>query len=135
MESSLQAGLTLPKHKSTDAEFIPYWARCQVQYAKNLLEYSPEPIEYDYDEDDGWENCFFFPEDCTRAPVFDSYETDSAQSIDSSDNASTSTLSDADTDTDDNMTPALPDIRMLDTEALSNLLEDNLSPPEITSIL
>ncbi|EED23331.1 conserved hypothetical protein [Talaromyces stipitatus ATCC 10500] len=31
--------------------------------------------------------------------------------------------------------PALPDIRMLDNEALSDLLEDNTSPPEITSIL
>ncbi|GAM34294.1 hypothetical protein TCE0_015f01776 [Talaromyces pinophilus] len=135
MESSLQVGLTLPNHKSTDADFVPYWARCQVQYAQNLLEYSPEPIEYDYHDDDGWENCFFFPEDCTRAPVIDRYETDSVRSIDSSDKASTSTLSDAEIDSDDNMTPALPDIRMLDTEALSDLLEDNLSPPEITSIL
>ncbi|KAF5014374.1 hypothetical protein F66182_14665, partial [Fusarium sp. NRRL 66182] len=134
MESSLQAGLTLPTHKSTNADFVPYWARCRVQYAQNLLEYSSEPIEYDYRDDDGWENCFFFPEDCTRAPVIDRYETDSVQSIDSSDKASF-TLSDVDVDSADNMTPALPDIRMLDTEALSDLLEDNLSPPEITSIL
>lgn len=33
------------------------------------------------------------------------------------------------------MIPGLPDIKMLDSEALSDLLEDNLSPPEITSIL
>ena len=66
--------------------------------------------------------------------MIDRYETDSVQSIDSSDKASF-TLSDVDVDSADNMTPALPDIRMLDTEALSDLLEDNLSPPEITSIL
>ncbi|KAK9651242.1 hypothetical protein V6Z96_004416 [Aspergillus fumigatus] len=33
------------------------------------------------------------------------------------------------------MIPGLPDIRMLDAEALSDLLEDNLSPPEITTIM
>ncbi|PLN81986.1 hypothetical protein BDW42DRAFT_167802 [Aspergillus taichungensis] len=33
------------------------------------------------------------------------------------------------------MIPGLPDIKMLDAEALGGLLEDNLSPPEITSIL
>lgn len=33
------------------------------------------------------------------------------------------------------MIPGLPDIKMLDAEALSDLLEDNLSPPEITSLM
>ncbi|KAK2752728.1 hypothetical protein FQN55_005857 [Onygenales sp. PD_40] len=33
------------------------------------------------------------------------------------------------------MIPELPGIRMLDTEALTDLLHDNLSPPEITSIM
>ncbi|CRG84091.1 hypothetical protein PISL3812_01426 [Talaromyces islandicus] len=121
------------QHKSLgDLDFVPFWARSEVQYAKNLLDYSPEPIEYVHQEDDGWDNCFFFPEDCARAPtpfLSSSCETDS-------DSHTTSTNpSDADSSSDDNMTPALPDIRMLDSEALGDLLEDNLSPPEITSIL
>ena len=33
------------------------------------------------------------------------------------------------------MIPGLPDVKMLDADALGDLLEDNLSPPEITSIL
>lgn len=33
------------------------------------------------------------------------------------------------------MIPGLPDIKMLDAEVLSGLLEDNLSPPELTTIL
>ncbi|ODH12851.1 hypothetical protein ACO22_07852 [Paracoccidioides brasiliensis] len=33
------------------------------------------------------------------------------------------------------MIPELPGIKMLDTDALSDLLEDNLCPPEITSII
>ena len=34
-----------------------------------------------------------------------------------------------------NMAPGLPNIKILDSDALSDLLEDNVSPPEITSIL
>lgn len=132
MESSLQQTGLLSHSKLEDIGFVPYWARCQVQYAQNLLDYSPEPIEHDHhDDDDGWETCFFFPEDCTRAPatyLSDASETETDPSIKSD-------LSDADSDSDDNMTPSLPDIKMIDTEALSDLLEDNLAPPEITSIL
>ena len=47
---------------------------------------------------------------------------------------STGQESDTDTNTD-TMIPGLPDIKMLDAEALSDLLEDNLSPPEITTIM
>ena len=35
----------------------------------------------------------------------------------------------------DMMSPDLPDIKMLDAEALGDLLEDNLSLPEITSLM
>lgn len=135
MESSLQQNSFLSHHKPKDIDFVPYWARCQVQYAQNLLEYTSEPIEYDCHEGDGWEHCFFFPEDCTRAPVTDLSKASESESDTDTDLSSKSTLSDADTDWDDNMTPSLPDIKMLDTEALSDLLEDNLAPPEITSIL
>jgi hypothetical protein len=135
MESSLQQTGLLSHNKLEDIGFVPYWARCQVQYAQNLLDYSPEPIEYDHHDDDGWETCFFFPEDCTRAPatyLSDASETETETETDPS---IKSELSDADSDSDDNMTPSLPDIKMIDTEALSDLLEDNLAPPEITSIL
>ncbi|KAH8704983.1 hypothetical protein BGW36DRAFT_286387 [Talaromyces proteolyticus] len=125
---TLQPGLLPSEHKHDETVFIPYWARSTVQYAQSLLEYSPEPIEYIFDED-SWDNCFFFPEDCTRAPpayLATAYETDT--------DAHTISVSDVDSCSED-MTPALPDIRMLDSEALGDLLEDNLSPPEITSIL
>jgi hypothetical protein len=132
MESPLQACSYLRQHKNNgDLDFVPFWARSEVQYAKNLLDYSPEPIEYVHQEDDGWDNCFFFPEDCSHAPtpfLSSSCETDT-------DSHCTTNPSDADSASDDKMTPALPDIRMLDSEALGDLLEDNLSPPEITSIL
>ncbi|KKK16329.1 hypothetical protein P175DRAFT_0536229 [Aspergillus ochraceoroseus IBT 24754] len=101
----------------------PYWAHSQVQYAQNLLEYSEEPIEYDYDDRDYWDNSFFFPEDCSWPPS-------KGWEIDDDHSEEDTTIGD-----DDTMIPGLPDIKMLDAEALSDLLEDNLSPPEITSIL
>ncbi|KAA8644364.1 hypothetical protein EYZ11_001374 [Aspergillus tanneri] len=107
-----------------DIPYCPYWAQSQVQYAQNLLECSGEPIEYDHDDRDYWDNSFFFPEDCSWSPPKDwiveqqvSYPHITLHSL------------------SDTMIPGLPDIKMLDAEALSDLLEDNLSPPEITSIL
>lgn len=133
MESSVQAR---PRSRQSNAladlDFVPFWARSEVQYAKDLLDYSPEPIEYVHQDDDGWDNCFFFPEDCARAPtpfLSSSCETDTDS------HTATTNPSDVDGALEDKMTPALPDIRMLDSEALGDLLEDNLSPPEITSIL
>lgn len=131
MESSLQACPSPRRPNYGNHDFVPFWASSAVQYAKNLLEYSPEPIEYVHQDDDGWDNCFFFPEDCARAPtpfLSSSCETDT-------DSHTTTEPGDADSASEDKMTPALPDIRMLDSEALGDLLEDNLSPPEITSIL
>ncbi|KAL1990058.1 hypothetical protein VTN49DRAFT_6639 [Thermomyces lanuginosus] len=110
--------------------FVPYWARSSVQCAQNLLPCSPDPIEYDLTDADYWDNCFFFPEDCSVTNV---------SSTDGADSACSETVScpsfDAETDEDDTMTPELPDIKMLDPDALSGLLEDNISPPEITSLL
>lgn len=110
--------------KSTAAYDIPYWAQSQVQYAQNLLECSGDPIEYDHDDRDYWDNCFFFPEDCSWSPpkdwIVEQNTTKYGPPCD---------------DSYDVMIPGLPDIKMLDAEALSDLLEDNLSPPEITSIL
>jgi hypothetical protein len=109
----------------------PYWARSQVQYAQDLLDYSPEPIEYDVDDKDYWDNHFFFPEDCSWSPP-KGWELDENSSEE--DIAVGECYDHHDVD-DDTMIPGLPDIKMLDAEALSDLLEDNLSPPEITSIL
>ncbi|KAL2217486.1 hypothetical protein M432DRAFT_640633 [Thermoascus aurantiacus ATCC 26904] len=128
-EYPVQAG-SFHQHPASHGEvtFIPYWATGHVQYAQNLLECSDEPIEYDHNDEDYKDNCFFFPEDCICPPRKDSRYPESIDPQDQyTDNASG--------DKDDTMTPELPDIRMLDTEALSDLLEDNLSPPEITSIL
>ncbi|KAL2855207.1 hypothetical protein BJX68DRAFT_23757 [Aspergillus pseudodeflectus] len=108
----------------------PYWARSQVQYAQDLLDYSPEPIEYDVDDKDYWDNHFFFPEDCSWSPP-KGWELDENSSEE--DIAVGECYDHHDVD-DDTMIPGLPDIKMLDAEALSDLLEDNLSPPEITSI-
>lgn len=95
-----------------------------MKYAQNLLEITNEPIEYD-DDEDYRDNCFFFPEDCVYHPPRDYL--------------SHSEITDADTESDishtDEMIPTLPAIKMLDTSALNELLSDNLSPPEITSIL
>lgn len=122
-----------------DVGFVPYWARCHVQYAQNLLEYSDEPIVYDHDDQDYQDNCFFFPEDCSWSPPKDwviddnsEIETDSTGQIRGIFGHSEDCFDCSDSDI---MIPGLPDIKMLDAEALGDLLEDNLSPPEITSIM
>ncbi|KAL4892784.1 hypothetical protein BDV59DRAFT_40276 [Aspergillus ambiguus] len=97
----------------------PHWAQSQYQRAQDLLESSDEPIEYDHDDRDYWDNCFFFPEDCSWSPPT-GWRIDKSRPL----TAAAAT-----------MIPGLPDIKMLDADALSDLLEDNLSPPEITSIL
>ncbi|KAE8340091.1 hypothetical protein BDV24DRAFT_175718 [Aspergillus arachidicola] len=107
-----------------EAEHCPYWAQSPVKYAQNLLEYSDEPIEYDHHDSDYSDNCFFFPEDCSWSPPRD-WTLENEESEDDISNS----------DDHDTMIPGLPDIKMLDAEALSDLLEDNLSPPEITTIL
>jgi hypothetical protein len=125
--------------------FLPYWARYESQCAQNLLDYSDEPIEYDHDDEDYRDNCFFFPEDCSYTPPKDWVEThyisvedtpeirvEEYTSADQDTNRNITTYIDIDTDT---MIPGLPDIKMIDSEALSDLLEDNLSPPEITTIM
>ena len=113
--------------------FSPIWERSHVQYAQNLLECNGEPIEYDHEDEDYSDNCFFFPEDCIytpsdkkytefpfngRGPREDEYQED-----------------DDDDRSDEEMIPEPPDIKMLDSAALSDLLADNISPPEITSIM
>ncbi|KAL5357474.1 hypothetical protein BJX96DRAFT_16862 [Aspergillus floccosus] len=107
----------------------PYWAQSQYQYAQDLLESSDEPIEYDHDDCDYWDNCFFFPEDCSWSPPkgwrIDEEKPEYRYHPPAC----------GDDHHPDTMIPGLPDIKMLDAEALSDLLEDNLSPPEITSIL
>ncbi|KAL2862664.1 uncharacterized protein BJX67DRAFT_294556 [Aspergillus lucknowensis] len=108
----------------------PYWARSQVQYAQDLLDYSPDPIEYDIDDQDYWDNHFFFPEDCSWSPP-KGWELDEDNS---EEDIAVGECYDHHDVEDDTMIPGLPDIKMLDAEALSDLLEDNLSPPEITSI-
>ncbi|KNG85985.1 hypothetical protein ANOM_005082 [Aspergillus nomiae NRRL 13137] len=107
-----------------EAERCPYWAQSPVKYAQNLLEYSDEPIEYDHHDSDYSDNCFFFPEDCSWSPPPD-WILENEESEDDTSNS----------EDHDTMIPGLPDIKMLDAEALSDLLEDNLSPPEITTIL
>lgn len=120
--------------------FVPYWARCQVQYAQNLLECSDEPIVYDHNDEDYQDNCFFFPEDSSWSPPKewvvddDNFETETDTTSDSrgiyDDSEDYGDYSDSGI-----MIPGLPDIKMLDAEALGDLLEDNLSLPEITSIM
>lgn len=112
----------------SDPHHRPYWARRQVQYARDLLDYSPDPIEYEHDDKDYWDNHFFFPEDCSWSPPKD-WDLDEDNSEDDI------AVGEWYDHHDDTMIPGLPDIKMLDAEALSDLLEDNLSPPEITSIL
>lgn len=114
----------------TESPFLPYWARCRVQHAQNLLASSSEPIEYDHDDEDYHDNCFFFPEDCSWTPPKDWVVEGHCQNLESS-----GTRVDAIQNTTGTMIPGLPDIKMLDSEALGDLLEDNLSPPEITTIL
>ena len=104
--------------------FLPVWARSPVQYAQNLLECSNEPIEYCEDDEDYQDNCFFFPEDFV-------YHTPGRMTGNHPD-ATTPKSNQDGAGTMNN--PVLPDIKMLDPSALSELLRDNLSPPEITSI-
>lgn len=109
--------------------YRPYWARSPVQYAQDLLGYSEDPIEYDYNDRDYWDNCFFFPEDCSWSPP-------KGWIIENKTVEQDIALGDCyEQHTGGNMIPGLPDIKMLDAEALSDLLEDNLSPPEITSMM
>lgn len=121
--------------------FLPYWARYETKCAQNLLDYSDEPIEYDHDDEDYRDNCFFFPEDCSWTPPKDCIaETDYISLQEEpeiqAEEYTPSTGQESDTNTNtDTMIPGLPDIKMLDAEALSDLLEDNLSPPEITTIM
>lgn len=120
--------------------FRPYWARYETKCAQNLLDYSDEPIEYDHDDEDYRDNCFFFPEDCSWTPPKDCIETNCTSLQEEPEiqveeyTPPIGQESDTDTNTD-TMIPGLPDIKMLDAEALSDLLEDNLSPPEITTIM
>ncbi|EGC49239.1 conserved hypothetical protein [Histoplasma capsulatum var. duboisii H88] len=102
-----------------DPFFVPVWERSHVKYAQNLLECDGKPIEYDDEEVDFIDNCFFFPEDCSCP----SLRTSSAFSADVTDINPVE------------MIPELPGIKMLDPEALTSLLEDNLCAPEITSIM
>ncbi|KAJ5759281.1 hypothetical protein N7520_006437 [Penicillium odoratum] len=114
--------------------YLPYWARSHVQCAQNLLPSSDEPIEYDHDDEDFQDNCFFFPEDSSCSPPKDwAVETQRQSLKDTKDQFEIDTPA-AQTATD-TMLPELPDIKMLDSEALGDLLEDNLSPPEITTML
>ncbi|KAJ5089916.1 hypothetical protein N7532_008600 [Penicillium argentinense] len=118
-----------------DPPFLPYWARCQTQCAQNLLDYSDEPIEYDHDDEDYSDNCFFFPEDCSWTPPKDWVVEAHCQIQKQIHNTQLESHSPCFLDATGNMIPGLPDIKMLDSEALGDLLEDNLSPPEITTIL
>jgi hypothetical protein len=111
----------------SDIPALPYWARSQVQYAQNLLERSDEPVEYDDEDEDYWDNAFFFPEDCTCAP--------NKRGVAFPNSRIGSLTIDVSNERHNKMIPELPDIKMLDAEVLGELLEDNLSPPEITSIL
>ncbi|CAG8892670.1 unnamed protein product [Penicillium egyptiacum] len=132
--------LSIPSSQAPfEPNFLPYWARYETKCAQDLLDYSDEPIEYDHDDEDYRDNCFFFPEDCSWTPPKDCLaETHRASTQEEPDTQveeyAPSVGQDTDTDTDI-MIPGLPDIKMLDAEALSDLLEDNLSPPEITTII
>lgn len=127
-ESPVQSGYLNQKPLGLfDIPIIPSWARRETQYAQNILESSNEPIEYDHDDEDYRDNCFFFPEDCYWSPPKGWIQTTSSENL--------PYTADGCYDSDDTMIPGLPDIKMLDADALSDLLEDNLSPPEITSIL
>ncbi|ODM17471.1 hypothetical protein SI65_07146 [Aspergillus cristatus] len=137
----VQPGYFTQKQVDThEVGFVPYWARSHVQYAQNLLECSDEPIEYDHEDEDYQDNCFFFPEDCSWSPPKDWAIDDNSETETDSTTEGSRTESDYETENDiytydDDMIPGLPDIKMLDAEALSDLLEDNLSPPEITSMM
>jgi hypothetical protein len=123
-----------------DPNFLPYWARCRAQYAQNLLDCSDEPIVYDHNDADYHDNCFFFPEDCSWTPpkdwVVEAHQVEYARPRCAVEQQPVSAgRLNTNTNITDTMIPGLPDIKMLDSEALGDLLEDNLSPPEITTIL
>jgi len=124
-----------PASPKTDPDFLPYWARCRVQCAQNLLDSSDEPIEYDHDDEDYSDNCFFFPEDCSWTPPKDWSAEAHCRSMKEIPTIQVQRETPSGRAATDTMIPGLPDIKMLDSEALSDLLEDNLSPPEITTIL
>jgi hypothetical protein len=113
--------------------FSPYWERSQVQYAQNILECNGEPIEYDHEDEDYSDNCFFFPEDCIYTPSGKNYSEFPFRKCGFEEVVYEE--EDDDDRSDEEMIPELPDIKMLDSAALGDLLEDNLSPPEITSIM
>lgn len=118
-----------------DCPFVPYWARSHVQCAQNLLPTSNEPIEYDDDDEDFQDNCFFFPEDCSYTPPKNWVVETQRQSVKNTTEDQVEVKTPAAQSTTDTMLPELPDIKMLDSEALGDLLEDNLCPPEITTML
>lgn len=124
-----------PATPKTDPDFLPYWARCRVQCAQNLLDSSDEPIEYDHDDEDYSDNRFFFPEDCSWTPPKDWSVEAHCRPIKEIPIIQVQRNTSTGLDATDTMIPGLPDIKMLDSEALGDLLEDNLSPPEITTIL
>lgn len=131
-ERPVEAGF-LSKRAFFFSEFssLPYWAASHVQFARDLLQCSDEPIEYDDEDEDYRDNCFFFPEDC--APVPGGQTTTVTE-----DSVVVSLTNDGSKQSgsgNGKMTPELPDIKMLDAEVLIGLLEDNLSLPEITSLL
>lgn len=137
----VQRGFSDKQVDTNEVGFVPYWARCQVQYAQNLLECSDEPIVYDHNDEDYQDNCFFFPEDCSWSPpkewvVDNSFDTETETDTTSDSRGTYDETEEYEYYSDNgNMIPGLPDIKMLDAEALGDLLEDNLSPPEITSIM
>jgi hypothetical protein len=96
-----------------------------VKYARNLLECSDKPFEVEHEDGEHCrDHSFFFPEDCVYYPP--------TKAVLSNPDA---TVLDSDEESTNDMIPMLPNIKMLDTAALTDLLSDNLSPPEITSIL
>ena len=119
-----------------EPNFLPYWARHKTKFAQNLLDYSDEPIEYDHHDEAYSDNCFFFPEDCSWTPPKDCIAEANRVSLqEEPSNQVEEYTPSVGQDNTDTMIPGLPDIKMLDAEALSDLLEDNLSPPEITTIM
>ncbi|WEW58183.1 hypothetical protein PRK78_003651 [Emydomyces testavorans] len=117
-----------------DPHFVPAWARSHVKYAQNLLESSDEPIEYDHDEEDYRDNCFFFPEDCVYHPPSSQPEGPLLLRDWASNPDGTEIDSDQESSINGMGPTMLSNIKMLDTSVLADLLDDNLSPPEITSI-
>lgn len=107
-----------------DPNFVPVWARSPIKYAQNLLECSDEPIEYYDDDEDYKDNYFYFPEDCVYHPPRRW-----------SDDTTDLSISEPEQDNYDEMVPALPNIKMLDVTALTDLISGNLSAPEITTIM